>query len=478
MNQVLLIFADEWRYLVRSRLALAVTAVFVTVLVTLSVLNALRIETENHQITHQQEHAEETFLSQPDRHPHRMVHYGHYVFRAPAPLASFDPGLDAVTGKAMFLEGHRQNSATFSDTTASAYLGDYAWLSPATLYQVFGPLLIIVLAHGAIVREREVRTLSPLLAQGVSSNRILLGKSLAYMTFVLALLLPLVISALLAVSRGESLLVGLWLVAFYFLYLSVWALLAIAVSSLIKKRSQVLATLASLWLFTCLVMPSLAVNLSSNVLPLAGKIESELALIMEVKGLSDGHNAADAAFDQMRAELLESEGVETLEELSINFRGLVAQQAEEDLTEYMNLYAEERMHAEQAQADLFTSHGWLSPLISVAAASRNLSGTDLAHYHRFQRQAEEIRYDFVQGLNKVHAEQLSYTDDINRSRDEASSARTRMDAANWQVLDTYAFEVAPVRERLSRASQPFFMLALWALASLLLAAWSGRRLEA
>ena len=40
--------------------------------------------------------AEEVFLSQPDRHPHRMVHYGHYVFRTPAPLAVIDPGVDSV----------------------------------------------------------------------------------------------------------------------------------------------------------------------------------------------------------------------------------------------------------------------------------------------------------------------------------------------------------------------------------------------
>ena len=51
-----------------------------------------------------------------------MVHYGHYVFRTPAPLARFDPGLDAVTGQSIFLEGHRQNTAMFAASGASADL--------------------------------------------------------------------------------------------------------------------------------------------------------------------------------------------------------------------------------------------------------------------------------------------------------------------------------------------------------------------
>mgnify|MGYP002129840370 CR=1 FL=1 len=45
-----------------------------------------------------QAEAEAAFLSQPARHPHRMVHYGHYVLRTPAPLALFDPLPDGQLG--------------------------------------------------------------------------------------------------------------------------------------------------------------------------------------------------------------------------------------------------------------------------------------------------------------------------------------------------------------------------------------------
>ncbi|WP_254554927.1 hypothetical protein, partial [Salmonella enterica] len=62
-----------------------------------------------------QSHADHAFEAQPDRHPHRVVHYGHFIVRPLGPLAAFGPGVDAFTGNSMFLEGHRQNTANFGD---------------------------------------------------------------------------------------------------------------------------------------------------------------------------------------------------------------------------------------------------------------------------------------------------------------------------------------------------------------------------
>lgn len=476
MKSALFIALEEWRYWFRSGLTLAVITIFAVVLISVSLLTALRIESENAERTHHQNEAEQTFLSQPDRHPHRMVHYGHYVFRAPVPLALFDPGLDSITGQSMFLEGHRQNSATFSESRASAYLGSFSWLTPALIYQLFAPLLIILLGHGAIVRERECGTLWPMLAQGLNSQVLLAGKALALLAFIGLLLLPLVFSALLAVSRGETFGAAVSLIGVYFLYLSIWAASSLLVSTLVNTRSTALASLASAWLALSLVGPALAVNAASNSAPLVGKIESELTMLSE-ESLSDGHNANDSAFDQLRADLLEQYGVDKVEDLGVNIRGVVAQKAEEHLTEIMNIYAEDRMAKEDLQANWLTNFGWLTPKLAITSASRTISGTDLPHYHRFLRQAEEIRFDFVQGLNQVHTEQLSYADDINRSRDEASSLRTRMDASNWQVLDEYQFEASNTSTRLTNAGNSVVMLLAWFVAISASLLWAGGRLK-
>ena len=111
---------EEWRYWLRSKVAVTAFVVVSIIVASVSFVNSMTLLEESHQREHQQETAEQTFLAQPDRHPHRMVHYGHYAFRTPPPLAIFDTGVDSVTGQAIFLEGHRQNSATFANSSASA----------------------------------------------------------------------------------------------------------------------------------------------------------------------------------------------------------------------------------------------------------------------------------------------------------------------------------------------------------------------
>ncbi len=477
MNATLTVATDEWRYWLRSKLALAVVALFLVILVSVSLLTTLRMQAESHERAHHQADSEQTFLSQPDRHPHRMVHYGHYVFRAPMPLAMFDPGLDSVTGQTMFLEGHRQNSATFSTSGSSADLGGLSWLTPAFIYQVFAPLLIIVLGHGAVTRERESGALAALLAQGLGGRTLLAGKMLALSLFVSLLLAPLVGSALISLGSGESLLAAASLVGVYLVYLSVWVGLTLFISSVLHKRSSVIAALAAIWLALTLVLPAVAVNVSSRAAPLAGKIETELTMLTEVRDLSDGHDVDDSVYDHLQASLLEEYGVDRVEDLEVNIRGILAQMAEAKLTETLNVYAARREEAEKRQANLLGRHGWLTPALAVAVASRSLSGTDLDHYHRFLRQAEDLRFGFVQGLNRAHAEELSYIDDINRNRDEESWERARVDASNWQVVDEFHFKPASASVRLASASSTIAMLVAWmALLSGMLV-WSGGRLE-
>ncbi|MEM7283672.1 MAG: DUF3526 domain-containing protein [Pseudomonadota bacterium] len=477
MTVTLAIAKDEWRYWRRSNLALAVAALFVVTLVFVTVLTTMGMHAESHERAHHQADSEQTFLSQPDRHPHRMVHYGHYIFRTPMPLAVFDPGLDSVTGKTMFLEGHRQNSATFSASASSADLGGLSWLTPALIYQLFAPLLIVIIGHGSVTREREAGALAPILAQGVSGRTLLAGKTMALFSFVLLLLVPLAVSALVSLSDGESLLAIVSLFGVYLLYLSVWITLTLLISSVLQKRSSVVATLAAFWLALTLVLPTVAVNVASQAAPLAGKIETELTMLNEVRDLSDGHDVDDSVYDNVQASLLEEYGVERVEDLEVNIRGVLAGMAEAQLTETLNVYAERRIEAEKRQADLVRGHGWLTPALAIAVASRAVAGTDLDHYHRFLRQAEDLRINFVQGLNRAHAEELSYIDDINRNRDEASFDASRIDASNWQVLDEFRYEPATASARLASAGSSILMLVCWLVLLSGLLVWTGSKLK-
>ena len=477
MKQIWLIAADEWRYWLRSHLALSGALIFLLLIVATSLLTAVRMEAAQHARAHQQTEAEETFLAQPDRHPHRMVHYGHYLFRAPAPLAIFDPGLDSVTGQSIFLEGHRQNTVMFAESAASADFGGLSWLSPALVYQLFAPLVIILLGHGSLVRERETGLLPSLLAAGISGRTLLVGKALALLSFTALLLIPLLLSCAIAILGGETWGAMLSLFLTYSVYLAAWVVLTLIISTVLKKRSTVLAAMTGLWFCLSLVLPSIAVNAATDAEPLAGKIETDLTMLSDLRKLGDGHNANDPAFRQLRADLLEKYNVERIEDLPINFRGLVAMEAEQKLTKVLNDYAASRMAAELRQEDRLAAYGWLTPSLAITFASRSIAGTDLAHYHHFQREAETVRFAFVQGLNRAHLEELSYQDDINRNKDEASSLRARVDASNWQVLDEFQFKTAGIAERVENASSSIQVLLAWLIIALATLLWCGGRIK-
>ena len=476
MNAVLAVALDEWRAWYRSRLAVAGFAVFIVLVAGTGVVTASRTIAQKQHRLEQQTRANEHFATQPDRHPHRMVHYGHYVFRPPSPLSTFDPGIDAVTGESIFLEGHRQNTATFADARSGANVGGFGRLTPALLYQVFLPLLLIALGHGAIIRERESGTLATLLAQGTKGTTLVFGKALALLGLLFAFLMPAVVLVYFAVSGGESVLIGTGLLISYGVYLFVWANAVLLASVLCRDRGEALGVLLITWLTWTLILPPLGVATTSARLPTPSKIELDLQMQTELRSAGDGHNPADPAFKKLRARILKKFDVDRVEDLPINFRGVVAEASEETLTKVMNRYAESRLKLEADQARGLGTFGWLSPTVAVASASRILAATDLTTHHRFLREAEALRFEFVQRLNRIHAHKLTFSDDVQRSRDAAAERRTRVSAQNWSVLRAFSFDRKAPAERLASASLFWTMLAAWSGALVLALAMAARKL--
>ncbi|MEL7488498.1 MAG: ABC transporter permease subunit, partial [Pseudomonadota bacterium] len=257
MNQVLSIAKDELRYWRRSRLAIGILAVGFVLTVAAIVLTSVRMAEAAHERAHLQEEARETFLAQPDRHPHRMVHYGHYVFRAPTPLSAIDPGVDAFTGTSIFLEGHRQNTAMFAERRQSAGLAAFGDLTPAFAVQVLAPLLIILVGFASVAREREARTLDLMTAQGVSMLTIIKGKSLALFAAAGLALGPLAIGA---TAAGDAIWITLFFILGYAFYIAVWCAATVLASTVAKTPNVSLASMLGVWAIVVILTPRIAAS--------------------------------------------------------------------------------------------------------------------------------------------------------------------------------------------------------------------------
>ena len=477
MNVIKLLISDEWRYWHRTRLAITVLIIGLFITLASVIVNTMEIRHAAHERGRLQKTSEETFLEQPDRHPHRMVHYGHYVFRTPTPLSIIEPGVDAYTGTSIFLEGHRQNSAMFAEQRQSSGMTRFSSLTPSFLLQVLSPLIIIIMGYASITREKEAGTLNIMITQGVSKWDILSSKVIALFIGSFALLLPVVLMSVWAGIAGESWLAIIVFLTGYLLYLFVWSCLIVAISAVNAKGSASFASLLCIWVLICILVPRIGSSSAASIQPSAGKIEADFAVLEELRKLGDGHNAGDPAFEQLRKNLLAKYGVNDVEQLPINFRGVVASYSEEKLTKVLNKFAEQRMAEELTQAQVARNFGWLSPTVAIRSLSMIVAGTSLETHHRFLREAEDLRFEFVQGLNKIHEEVLDYQTDINRySSDEAGKA-ARVDAANWQILSEFSFQAESGFDRVRKSLLHAFQLIVWGFIVFLMLSFSVRKLS-
>lgn len=456
---------EEWRYWLRSKTGVSASVVAALLVLTSLITTWVHVNNERDAREHLQATAEETFRNQPARHPHRMVHYGHYVFRTPAPLAIADPGVDPYTGTVMFLEGHRQNSATFAPKYTRADAGPYAFLSPALTYQLLVPLLLIVVGFASLAREREARTDQLIFTMAVSPTTFWLGKSYALGALAVATLLPLALVAVMSWLGGEQASIALAFWLGYAVYLMGWVFIITAASVWSQRASSSLLLLLACWISLCIVLPRIAGSTADASQPLNSKVQNDLEITRVLRDAGDSHNANDPAFAKMRTELMNQYGVDSIEELPFNFRGFLADKGERDLTEILNGFADQRIDQELVQAKTASAFSWLSPYVAMRSFSIATASTDLERYHQFLRDAEAARFAFVSGLNQAHTNDLSYEDDINRNKDEASGLRARIDAHHWQVLEDFTFDPTSSAERLTNALPYLAALLLWFVAA-------------
>jgi len=247
MSAVRRIAREEWRLMRRERVAM----LGLTLLLLLGSVAAFTAWDQRRAAdAERQEHqaqVDHEFDAQPDRHPHRMVHYGHFVFRPLNALAAFDAGIDPFTGHTLFLEGHRQNSANFGDVRQSSLLLRFGQLTPAFVLQVLAPLLLVFIGHAAVARERESGLLRVLMAQGLRPGQLVAGKLLALAGVgALMLLPPAVALAAIALDQPATAPLTSAIALAYAAWLALWALGVALVSTLARRgRDALMALLAS-----------------------------------------------------------------------------------------------------------------------------------------------------------------------------------------------------------------------------------------
>jgi ABC-2 type transport system permease protein len=450
-NPVLLIAAAELRHHWRQR-----TAPAAGLLLALLLAGALGISLRQQEQLQRQQQAyqrmvEREWMAQPDRHPHRVAHYGYLVYRPPAPLRYFDPGVEPFAGSSIFLEAHRQNAVNFSEAHQSEPTLGFGQLSPALVLQWIAPLLVCFLGFAVVSRERESGTLALLLAQGVGWRQLLAGKALGLSVLTLAVAGP---ALLLLTGSREAVL----LLPAYAAYLLIFALLAVAVSASQLSSRRSLNILLCLWVVWCILLPRAAFTVGAALHSTPSRLGFDTAMETELARLGDSHNPDDPHFAQLKEAALRQHNVRDVRDLPFNYGAYVMEEGEK-LTSaaFRKLYGAVLTQFEEQER--YTAYAAVAdPYLAIRRLSMTLAGTGLAQFHDFQAQTEEYRYAMVQRLNGLHKTRIQMTNDRAQ----------KVSAEEWRKFPPFAFRPQPLRDRLAAAAPQAGLLLLWLAAPLLL----------
>lgn len=478
MRRSLIIAAAELRLMLRSRLALVGVVTLLLLSAIAAVTSAVQMAETAQARAQAQIETDEQFKAQPNRHPHRMVHYGTYALRPVGPLAAFDPGVDSFTGTVVFLEGHRQNSATFGAARESSDLLRFGQLTPAFVLQTLAPLLLIFLGFASIARERERGSLRALAAHGASARSILGGKALALGAVALLALTPALVALGWAALRqphegGIALIIALA----YAGYLAAWVLGIVAVSGIARTSQGALIGLIAAWALIVVLVPRAAAGIAGVADPLPSRVDTELAIAADLRRIGDSHNPDDPHFAAFKAETLKTYGVTRTEDLPFNYRGYVAQEGERITSQLFKDYAARADAIRERQSGWLGWAGVLSPALSVRDASMVGAATDLMTHTAFMNAAEAYRFDLVQRLNGLQATAVSGADDAARSKDPLADQRTRISADFWKTMPEFEFNAPSPAARMIAMMPSLLLLGLWIALAFGVLGWAARRME-
>ena len=428
---------------------------------------------------HYQQEARRDWLSNPDKHPHRMAHYGNFAFRTRSPLSLFDGGMDSFLGNAVYLEAHKQNTVNFSEAGFSTGLLRFGDLSLAMLLQVLVPLLIFFLGAGSVATDRENGTLKLLLSQGVGWSALLVGKMAGLFAVVLTLYGPLLVVAgglWLAAQNGaftadEVIRFGL-LAGFYALYLALFCGLAVLVSAWSRTTKTALVSLIGIWLMLTIVLPRALQALGSSVYALPSKTQFQTGIQADISKEGDSHNPNDPHYKALKDSLLTAYGVDSVAQLPFNYGGYQMGEGEKISATIYNTHYQTLLATFEQQNQFARTMAFLNPYLAIRNLSMALADTDFSSYVDFQQQAETYRFSMAQKMNElqmhyIRADALGPTDGPNR-----------IDRHHWEELPDFTYQPRPMSAAMGGEWLSVAAFGFWLVALLFGIRWSATSLTA
>ncbi len=361
----------------------------------------------SYQTSHKQRLAANTLFRQQwehqQRNPHDAAHFGTYLFKPVNILNVFDTGINDYTGNIYRIEAHVQHEISNSEAENNDSAMRFGNLTFALILQLLVPLLLLFNTSTSITSEKESGTLKMLLAQGLSSVKIIWAKVLANYLLIVVVVLPVFIVLDIAIlcAPDTALLLPrfLWIVITYSLYYLLIALLGTIISAISNHSGKALLSALCFWIFMSIIFPKVITGVADRSYPLMSRAAfSDLVEQGYRKGLN-GKDPYNARGERYIEGLLKKYHVDSVSALPFNIDGLTLQFNEDYRTLAFNHYFREVENTFANQQHFLNSSGIFNPFLSTKRLSMTLAGTDFYHHEYFFKQAQAYRNNLIRKLN-------------------------------------------------------------------------------
>lgn len=462
MKTIFIISGRTWKTAFENKATIALTLILGLALCFATFIGWQNFNTQNSQRLKYKEIVREKWLSKPDKHPHRMAHYGYLVFRDKHELSFFDFGIESFAGVSIFLEAHKQNTVNFSEAGFSNGMLRFGELSVAMVLQLLVPLLIFFLGYHSISSEREAGTLKILLCQGVNWSQLLFGKVLGIICVSFTLFIPVILMTITlwaALSNwqvsADSSMRLLLLMAAYAIYFIICAGIAVLVSAFHQTSKAALTSLLVLWVFFTLVMPRITQAIGVKIYPSPAKIEFLAAIDSDLQKEGDSHNPDDPHYAKFKADVLKKYKVDDVKKLPFNYGGYVMAEGERISAGIYNRHQKELNRTFENQNSFAVAASYFNPFLAIKNLSMALTASDYKTYVDFQDQAETYRYQLAQHMNQLQIDNIS-----NEKPGEKEKAAS-IGHEHWAEQPDFQYVFKPVSWVIANQSGTILSILSW-----------------
>lgn len=400
------IVLNEWKMLIRQR-RMMYTTIFLVLAVILTTWIGILQNNAQTELQHSaQKHVRDQWEKLEAMNPHGAAHYGSYAFKPISLLSTIDEGVNAITGNVIRIEGHVQNEIVYSEASQSLSLSKFGKLKPDLLLKYVVPLVMIFLAFISVSREKETGRLKLIILQGAKIQSLIVAKSLSIWTYGLLFLLFTIGTQTIFNINGlstDGLIRTLYLLLSYAMYYFIIAALTTFLSARLRNNTAALSSILSIWILWTVFFPKIWGNLSEQVTPLPSRQAFHTAMKEDrAKGI-DGHNPSEERENELKQKILADYQVDSLEQLPINFDGIVMQADESYGNKVWDKHFGKQYDLLSAQKETYQKSGLFNPFASLQSVSMGFCGSDMLHHLDFLKQVELYRRQLIKTLNDAHA---------------------------------------------------------------------------